>query len=167
MSAARTLTFVGIGLTAAALGVGFWVGDEPRWIAFAALAALVWMVGEWQGAGWTTTVAFVLVVAMAVLGVMLGCPAAWMGAAVAIGVSAWSLGDFTRRAAPLVRVEDRARLVRRYFIRLLMVIGGSVALSAIALTVTLRLSFIPVLVLGALLAFGLIQVISALRSAGR
>ena len=56
---------------------------------------------------------------------------------------------------------------RRYLIRLLMVIGGSAALGAIALAVTLRLSFIPVLVLGTFLAVGLIQVISALRNAGR
>jgi hypothetical protein len=166
MTTARYLTFVGIGLGAAALGTGL-AGGGAVWLAPAAAVGLLWLVGEWRGWGWVTTAAFTLQVSLAAAGIMMGSAAAWMGAAVVIGVCAWSLGDFVRRAAPLAREAERPSLERRFLTRLLILAGASLALGAIALTVRVRLSFLPAVLLGALLVYGLIRVIGVWREAGQ
>jgi hypothetical protein len=123
-------------------------------------------VGEWRGRGWVSTVAFVTLVGLAVVGAVMGRAAAWMGAAVVMGVCTWSLGDFTRRVALLAREAERPSLTRRFLVRLLVLAGASLALGAIALTVHVRLAFLPVLLLGVLLVYGLIRMIGAWRAAG-
>lgn len=166
MRAARILTYVGIVLGSALLGIGFAIDDAVRWIAPAAATALLWLVGEWRGWGWATMAGFVLLVGLAATGMLMGHSAVWMGITVMVGVCAWSLGDFTRRVSLLAREKDHSPLLRRFLSRLLFLAGVSVALGAIALTIHIRLTFLLAILLGILVIYGLSRVIGAWRSVG-
>lgn len=165
MRLARTVTLAGIVLGAGALAAGFAPDAAAVWYAGIGLVALLWLAAHWRGWGWATSTAFVLLVALAATGVLLGHPPLWMAAAVTLGMTGWALGGYVRRLAALPNVEDADGRARSFTLRLLALDAVALVLAAFALRVELRLTLALAVLLGALLIAGLSRVIAVLRRA--
>lgn len=170
MRLARVVTLAAAALSGAALAVGYLAraapDAEPVWFGVIGLLVLAWLAAEWRAWGVVASAAFVLSVALAAAGVLLGRSAAWMAATVTLGVTTWALGGYVRRVARLPHVEARDERARRFTLRLLALDALSAVLIAAALGLRVELPFAAVVILGAALLYGLSRVVGHLRREG-
>lgn len=166
MRLARAVTLAAVILSAGALAAGYAVNAAPVWLGLIGLLALAWLAAEWRGWGGLASVAFVLCVALAAAGVLLGRNAAWMATAVTLGATAWALGGYVRRVSRLPHVEARDDRARRFTLRLLALDTLGAVLLAAALGLRVELPFAAAVVLGAALLYGLSRVVGHLRREG-
>src|SRR5690606_20866566 len=124
-----------------------------------------WLAAHWRGWGWATSTAFVLLVALAATGVLLGHPPLWVAPAVTLGMTGWALGGHVRRLAAPPNVEDADGRARSFTLRRLALDAVALVLAACALRVELRLTLALAVLLGALFIAGLSRVIAVLRRA--
>lgn len=163
MKLARSLTYAGALLSAGALAAGYAPDTSITWFVVIGLVGLLWLAAEWRGWARVTSLALVATTTLAAVGVLLGRPAGWNVAAVALGITAWTLGGTVRRLASLPNVADVEGRLRRLMLRLLVLDVLSLGLAAAALQLELQLPFVASLLLGGLLIYGLSRVIDTLR----
>lgn len=163
MRLARGITLAGVVLGAGSLAAGFAPDADAVWFAAIGLVALLWLAAGWRGWSWAASAAFVLLVALAATGVLLGHAPLWMAAAVTLGMTAWALGGYVQRLAALPNVEDAGGRAQSFALRLLALDAVALVLAAIALRVELRLTLGLAVLLGALLVAGLSRVIRTLH----
>jgi hypothetical protein len=161
MSKQLLLASIVLGATALALGFGL-AGD---WLGVAVVVALglLWLIGQWRGPAWTSSVGLVGFVLLAAAGLLLGLGPGWMLLGLVAALTAWDLDGFLRRLDSVEWVERRSEVERRHLLRLLLVDALGLALAALALGVRLDLSFGYLILLGLVAAWGLGRAVGFLR----
>ncbi|MBN1810420.1 MAG: hypothetical protein JXA14_01135 [Anaerolineae bacterium] len=150
-------------LAAAALAMG--CGLDGLWGGVVAVGVVgaFWMVGQWRRWGWVASVALVLLIGAAAVGLRLGVGGGWMLVGVVAALVAWDLDRFAWRVRAAGRVEDADALERRHLQRLLAVGGAGLLLGAVALSFRIRLGFAVAFMLALLAVLGLSWAVGFLR----
>ena len=153
-------------LAAAALSMGY--GLDGLW--GGAVAALVvgafWLAGQWRKWGWAASMALVLLIGVAAVGMGGGIGGGWMLVGVVVALVAWDLDRFAWRMRVVGCVEGVDALERRHLWRLLIVAGAGLLLGAVALSVKIRLGFAVAFLLAFLAVLGLSRVVGFLQREG-
>lgn len=128
------------------------------------LLGIAWVLAHWRRLYWFSSVALLLMIFAAGLGVWLEFPVVWMFLGALGGLLGWDLSDFARRlryAAPTDNVED---MERRHLMRvgIVTVLGLGLAYLSTLLQVK-RLAFEVAVGLILLAAFGLTRLVLRLR----
>ena len=154
---------ISVGLATLALALGYGLGG--RWAAAAAAlaAGVLWLAGWWRRIAGTEGAGLLAFTGLAAWGLWLGLGAGWMLLAVVGALVAWDLAPFQRRMAATDRVQEQAAIERRHLARLGLVIGLGCFLALLALGIELRLTFLPILLLGLLAVIGLGRALSHFR----
>ena len=153
-------------LAAAALAFACEASGLLVWVVLAVFVALMWLVAEGLRLVLLPSLLLIVVIGFSAAGIMQGAPVGWLVAAVVLALFAWSLGHFARRLGSADYVPKRAVLVRAMLARLLVLGLISAALTALAMHIRVRLSFIPALLVGILLFYALTRVIGTVRREG-
>ena len=150
MNDAERAFYVSLGAAVGLLGLTcLWQGHLGLALAMLLLGA-GWGAAHRLGWRWLSPLAFVALVTLAVGGLWLNLPAAWLVAGVAAALTTWDLDNF---AAQLGRFEprpDHAGLVKNHLGRLLIVTGVGLVLGEAALVTRLTLGLGVVVGLGVL-----------------
>lgn len=125
-----------------------------------------WLTGQWRRWEWVASVALVLLMGAAAVGLWLDVGGGWMLAGVVAALVAWDLDRFVWRMRAAGRVEDADALERHHLQRLLAVGGGGLFLGAVALSFRIRLGFALAFLLALLAVLGLSWVVGFLRREG-
>jgi hypothetical protein len=156
-----------IGLATCALALGYALGGLWAWTPLIVALGFLWLLGQWRGRGWMTSVGLVFFVGVATGGLWLDLAAGWMLFGMVAALSAWDLDYFAQRLRSVewaeTLAERRRDLERRHLWRLLLVDGLGLLLAAVALGVEVKLSFGAAFLLGLLAVLGLSQAIGFLR----
>jgi hypothetical protein len=153
-------------LAAAVFAVGYGLNELWGGAVTVGVVGAFWMVGQWRRWRWVTSVALVLLMGAAVMGLWLGVGGGWMLVGVVTALVAWDLDRFVWRMRAAGRVESADTLERRHLQRLLIVGGAGLLLGAVALSFRIRLGFAVAFLLALLAVLGLSQAVSFLRREG-
>lgn len=163
----RRLVPACVGLSGGFLMLGYGLGRMGPGAALVAGLVALWLAGWWRRWAWAPNVGLVSLVAAAAGGVLLGLGAGWMLVGLVAALCAWDLEHWSRRLDGMnwrdERAAQRRSLERAHFRRLLAVAGLGLLLPAIALQVRVRLVFLPAVLLGLLVVWGLSRAIAFLH----
>ena len=157
---------VGTVLAAAALATGYGLNGSWGGAVVALVVGAVWLAGQWRRWGWVASVALVLLIGVAAVGLGGGVGGGWMLVGVVVALVAWDLDRFAWRMRVAGYVEGVDALERRHLRRLLIVAGAGLLLGAVALSVKIRLGFAVAFLLAFLAVLGLSQVVRFLQREG-
>lgn len=157
------LSYLGIGVAALLLALGY--AFSAWWILAPGMAILggVWALRQHRGGSWASSAGLGLVIAAAAAGLWLGVGSGWMLGAVVAALGAWDLDQFERHLQEAGRVEGRPAMERRHLLRLAAALLLGALLGMVALQARLRFSFPAALLLAALAALGVGELILYLR----
>lgn len=124
---------------------------------------LLWLLGQRRGWGWATSVALVLFVGAAALGLWLDVGAGWMLLGAVAALSAWDLDHFAQRMRTVKQIKGARNLERRHLQRLLTVDGLGLLLGGVALGIEIEVGFGTAFLLGLLAILGLSWAIQPIR----
>jgi hypothetical protein len=153
-------------LAAAALAMGYGLQEVWGGVAVAGVVGGFWLFGQWRRWGRVASVALVLMIGTATVGLWLGVGGGWALAGVVAALAAWDLDRFTQRMRMAGRAVDADVLERRHLRRLSVVSGAGLLLGVVALSVRVRLGFAAAFLLGLLAVLGLSRAVSFLRREG-
>jgi hypothetical protein len=156
----------GIVLAVAVLAIGYGLSALWRGAAVALAVGAFWLAGQWRRWGWVASVALVLLIGAAAVGLWSGVGGGWMLVGVVTALVAWDLDRFAWRMRAVGRVEDVDVFGRRHLQRLLTVGGIGLLLGAVALSLRVRLGFAVAFLLALLAVLGLSRVVGFLRREG-
>jgi hypothetical protein len=160
------LLSVGIVLAAAVLATGYGLNSLWGGVGVALVVGGFWLVGQWRRWGWVASVALVLWIGAAAVGLGMGVGGGWMLVGVVAALAAWDLDRFVWRMRAAGRVEDAGFLEQHHLQRLLTVSGAGLILGAVALSLRIRLGFAAAFLLAFLAVLGLSRVIGFLQREG-
>jgi hypothetical protein len=126
----------------------------------------LWLYAGRQRWTWFATVALLLSVTLAGLGLWIELSPGWMISGALGGLMAWDLTDFMRRLRFAPALDDLRELERRHLTRLTIVALAGVALASIAMLVRLEFTFEWVMLLTLVAALGVTQLVVWLRRRG-
>jgi hypothetical protein len=121
------------------------------------LGLLIW---RW---GWLRTLGFGLLLLIALFGLWRGVQPIWPLLSITAGLLTYDLDHTRRRWAAINHQPKRTEMSYRYLQRLFLVGLLGVSVGAAAMSLTIRLTFIPSLLLGLLAVVGLSQAVAFLR----
>jgi hypothetical protein len=151
--------FVGVGsLAFAYVNAGYSIVARPLLV----LGAL-WLFAGRQRWVWFSTVALVILVALAGYGLWTELSPGWMIAGALGGLLAWDLTDFMRRLRFAPLMADLRALERRHLTRLTLVAVVGILLASIPMLVRLEFSFEWIMLLTLVAALGVTQLVAWLR----
>jgi hypothetical protein len=127
---------------------------------------VVWLFAGRQRWVWFSTIALVLLVALAGFGVWIQLSPGWMIAGSLGGLVAWDLTEFMRRLRFAPLRDDVRDLERRHLTRLTIVVLIGTVLASIAMLVRLEFTFEWIVLLTLVAALGITQLVSWLRRGG-
>ncbi len=153
-------------LAAASLAMGYGLNELWGGAVTVGVVGAFWVVGQWRRWGWVASVALVLLIGAAAVGLWLGAGGGWMLVGVVAALVAWDLDRFAWRMRAAGRVEDADALERCHLQRLLTVSGAGLLLGAAALSLRVRLGFAVAFLLALLAVLGLSRVVGFLRREG-
>jgi hypothetical protein len=152
-----------IGVATALLALGY-VG-AGNWLGASASAALgcLWLLGLYRG--WIGTEALGLIgfAGLAATGARSTVPVPILLASVVVALVAWDLQRFVRRLGAGGQVLDQPALVRSHLRWLLGIAGVGLLISLVGPAIVVPLPFGAMLLLGALLVFGVSRAIGWLN----
>ena len=155
-----------VGLATAALFLGYGLDHLTGWSLAAAILGSLWLFGLGRGWPWASSAGFAAYTLAAAAGLVQGGEVGWILPGLGLALAAWDLDGLYQRMQEVERVEAAPDLVRRHLVRLLAVEVLGMLLAAIALGVSLKLSFGVVLLLGLVAAVGLSRAIAILSKEG-
>jgi hypothetical protein len=127
---------------------------------------VVWLFTGRQRWVWFSTIALVILVALAGFGVWIQLSPGWMIAGSLGGLVAWDLTEFMRRLRFAPLRDDVRDLERRHLTRLTIVVLIGTVLASIAMLVRLEFTFEWIVLLTLVAALGITQLVSWLRRGG-
>jgi hypothetical protein len=127
---------------------------------------VVWLFAGRQRWVWFSTIALVILVALAGFGVWIQLSPGWMIAGSLGGLVAWDLTEFMRRLRFAPLRDDVRDLERRHLTRLTIVVLIGTVLASIAMLVRLEFTFEWIVLLTLVAALGITQLVSWLRRGG-
>jgi hypothetical protein len=167
MSLVARILAVCIGLAALALALGYGLGGLAPVVPALVLVGGLWLLAAWQRWTWAATPGLVLCTAAAGFGVWWGLAADWMLVGLVAALCAWDLDHFRWRLGQVTwsgeAAERRRMLEWHHLQRLGLVAGLGLLLASISLRLRLRLTFLPAVLLGLLIVWGLSQAVVVLR----
>jgi hypothetical protein len=153
-------------LAVAALAMGH--GLKGLWdgVLVVGVAGILWLVGQWRRWEWGASLALVVWIGVAAVGLGRGVEGGWMLVGVVAALVAWDLDRFVWRLRAAKRVEAADALEQRHLRRLLAVCGVGLLLGAAALSLRIRLGFAAAFLLALLVLLGLSRMVRFLRREG-
>lgn len=127
------------------------------------LLGVLWLFAGWKRWTWLSTIAILLMVALAGFGLWIGLSPGWMIAGALGGLLAWDLSDFMRRLQFVHITDDKHGLERRHLIRVTIVALVGVLLASIAVLVRLEFSLEWMMLLALVGVLGVTQLVAWLR----
>lgn len=138
-----------------------------RWLPF---FGAMWLFAEWRRWTWFSSLGFLVLLALAALGLWLELPPFWMFAGAVGGLFAWDLSDFMRRlrfalekGAP-GQYDELKSLERHHLARLALVALTGILLASLSMLVRLAFSFEWIVLLALATALGAVQLVAWLRT---
>jgi hypothetical protein len=127
---------------------------------------VAWLVAGRQRWVWFSTLALVILVALAGYGLWVQLSPGWMIAGAVGALIAWDMTEFMRRLRFAPLRDDLRGLERRHLTRLTIVVLIGMALASIAMLVRLEFTFEWIVLLTLVAALGITQLVSWLRRGG-
>jgi hypothetical protein len=155
-----------LGLATGALAAGYGLEGHWGWTAVIGLLGTIWLFGFWQCWPWLASVSLVGFAVTAAAGIWLEVGAGWMVLGLIAALCGWDLHRFSLILGSVERIEAQRELEQQHLLRLLAVFGLGSLLAATSLTIEIRLSFLPALLLGVLAVWGLNRAVHFLRREG-
>jgi hypothetical protein len=139
-----------------------------RWLEAAVIAgvAVLAAAGQWRGWRHTASLAFVIFVAAAALGLSFGLAKGQAVLAVAASLCMWDLAHYSLRLRALPPDDGRRALDRQHLLRLLIVAVAGVVTGMLASGLRIKIGLGAALALGVLAVVGLSEAIRYLRRQG-
>jgi hypothetical protein len=162
----KNFTFVSIILATIILATGYTLAGWWPGAALSVALGLLWLVSDrsrWRGWPQMTTLSAAAFIGAAATGAWLGVSPGWLLAGLTATLAAWDAADLAHRLGQAGRVEGETKLAQTHLTRLLTVIGLSLALGGVALSLQLKLNLGWGIAWGLLAVFGLSRVIGQLR----
>jgi hypothetical protein len=157
------LSLAGIAVAALVLTLGYATSGWWMLAPGAMVVGGVWALGQHRGWSGASTAGMTAAVAIAAAGFWLGVGAGWLLVGVVAALSAWDLDQFEQHLRRAGQVQGRPEIERRHLLRLALAAALGILLGIIALQVQVRISFLAALLLAALLALGVGELIIYLR----
>jgi len=150
---------MGVGsLAYAYAGVGF--GGVVRGLL---VLGVLWLFAGWKRWTWFSTIAILLMVALAGFGLWSALSPGWMIAGAVGGLLAWDLTDFMRRLQFVHFTDDKRGLERRHLLRVTIVALIGMLLASIAILVRLEFTLEWMMLLALVGVLGVTQLVAWLR----
>lgn len=127
------------------------------------ILGVLWLFAGRRRWTWFSTIALLLLVTLAGMGLWFGLSPGWMIAGALGGLMAWDLTDFMRRLQFAPLMDDTRPLERRHLTRLTIVALVGVFLASIAILVRLEFTFAWGVVLTLVAVLGMTQLVTWLR----
>lgn len=146
------------------LAYGYWqVGytSPARWLV---LMGVVWLLAHWRKYYWFSSVALLLTIFAAGLGVWRSFPTVWMLLGALGGLLGWDLSDFVRRLSYAAPTDDVKSMEQHHLARVGVVALLGITLALLSLVIHIRhLAFEVAVGLVLLAAAGLTRLVLGLR----
>lgn len=146
------------------LAYGYWqagLTDPARWIA---LMGVLWLAARWRKYYWFSSVALLLVIIAAGVGVWRSFATVWMLLGALGGLLGWDLSDFARRLGYAAPTDDVRSMERHHLARVGVVALLGITLALLSLVIHIhRLAFEVAVGLVLLAALGLTRLVLGLR----
>jgi hypothetical protein len=127
------------------------------------ILGVLWLFAGRKRWTWFSTIALLLLVTLAGIGLWFGLSPGWMISGALGGLMAWDLTDFMRRLRFAPLMDDVRGLERRHLTRLTIVAFVGVSLASIAMFVRLEFTFAWGVVLTLVAVLGVTQLVAWLR----
>ncbi len=157
------LMLISTTLAASALTLGYALNGLWGGALLILALGILWLMGQRYGWGWMASVALVVFMGAAAIGLQLRWGVGWALLGMMAALSAWDLDHFAQRLARAGQAGQARELERQHLRRLLLVDGLGLLLAAIALGLQVKLDFGLACILGLLAIVGLSQAIRFLR----
>lgn len=157
------LSLAGIAIAVLLLTVGYaW---SAWWVLTPGIVVLgaLWALQQQRGRTWASSAGLVFAVITGAAGFLAGVGAGWLLAGVVAALSAWDLDQFAQRLREVGQVPGRPEMERRHVWRLALAAAIGLLLGLTALQVQVRFTFFAALLLAALVALGVGELIVYLR----
>jgi hypothetical protein len=152
-------------LITAVLFIGTAYGLANYWagLLLSLLIGIVWLVGVWLDRSWLTMLGLVGLVLITAVAGLLGFSPILLLTGIALGLFAWTMGNFSHQITAVPNVRDEPQLIKKHMQWAGGTIGLGWLLGVVALKVQFTINFWWALVLGIVVIFALSRLVRRLQ----